>query len=67
MILPHHSHGGSCENACCLRIEGLSVRAGNDRILGMLRNPLLDNGFLFRRKLSQIIVDNSVRVHLNDG
>ena len=33
MILPSHNHGGSCENACCLRIENLSVRAGNDRIL----------------------------------
>ena len=33
MIHPVHDHGGSCENACCLRIEDLSVRAGSDRIL----------------------------------
>ena len=33
MILPEHHHGGSCENACCLRIDDLSVRTGSDQIL----------------------------------
>ena len=26
-------HGGSCDDSCCLRIQDLSVRIGNDRIL----------------------------------
>lgn len=27
------SHGGSCGHSCCLRIQGLSVKLGNDTIL----------------------------------
>lgn len=28
-----NSHGGSCGHSCCLRIQGLSVKIGNDNIL----------------------------------
>lgn len=27
------SHGGSCGHSCCLRVQGLSVKIGNDNIL----------------------------------
>ncbi len=31
--MTEHKHGGSCSNSCCLRVEDLSVKIGNDIIL----------------------------------
>ena len=30
---PNHFHSGSCHDACCLKIENLSVRFGSDEVL----------------------------------
>ena len=80
MIPFHHAHSGSCEHACCLKIEHLSVTIGGDRILedinlhmhcGQIVALIGPNGAgkstLIRAILGQREYEGAITFHAADG
>jgi len=79
-MIHNHAHSGGCENACCLKIEHLSVRIGTDVILddinlhmhcGQIVALIGPNGAgkstLIRAILGQREYEGKITFHAADG